>query len=183
MTVHVDPLNRDDGTGSRSKEADWLDQNTTASEHEWSTAETTFYMSEVPPHKKQLFSDLYDWHHGKGESDRSSTLHRMEMVSDTETFCAVLELPDSLQERVLHIMEDIDISANNFGGKSYEKIILAVSSLVYDEYLSSRPTEEVEYDQRLIFDDDFRELMDANSLGSNELRGIREQVRQKTEYF
>lgn len=181
--IHIDALDRTDGNGSRSREEDWLDANTTASEHQWSTAETTFYMSDVPAHKREQFSNLYDWHHGKGESDRSSTLPRMKMVADTETFCAVLELPEPLRERILHIMQDIDISSNNFGGKSYEKIILAVISLVHDEHLSSRPPGEVDFQQRLIFDGDFRELMESNSIGSKELRGVREQIRSKTSYF
>lgn len=183
MSIHIDPFDRTDGNGSRSREEDWLDQNTTAAEHQWSTADTTFYMSDVPPHKRSKFKDLYDVHHGKGESDRSSTLPRMKMVADTKTFCAVLELSEPLRERILHIMKNIDISANETGGKPYEKIILAVITLVHDEHLSAQPTGSVDYKQRLIFDDDFRELMEANSLGSKELRSVREQVRSKTEYF
>lgn len=181
--IYIDALDRSDGNGSRSREEDWLDANTTASENQWSTAETTFYMSEVPKHKKKRFKSLYDRHHGKGESDRSSTLARMKMMADTESFCAMLELSQPLRERVVHIMQDIDISANNFGGKSYEKIILAVISLVHDEHLSAQPKGAIDFDQRLIFDDDFRELMDSNSIGSREMRGVRDQIRQKTEYF
>lgn len=183
MSIHIDPLDRTDGNGSRSREEDWLDANTTASEHQWSTAETTFYISDAPPAQRNKFKDLYEAHHGKGESDRSSTLPRMKMQADAEAFCAILELPEPLRERIMHIMQNIDISSNNFGGKSYEKIILAVTSLVHDEHLSSQPIGNVDYKQRLIFDDDFRALMEANSIGSKELRGVREQVRSKTDYF
>jgi len=183
MSIHIDPLDRSDGNGSRSREEDWLDQNTTASENQWSTANTTFYVTDVPDHRRNKFENLYDRHHGKGESDRSSTLSRMKMVADTEAFCAVLDLPQLLRDRILYIMEDIDISSNNFGGKSYEKIILAVTSLVHDRHLSSLSPENIDYQQRLIFDDNFRDLMDSNSIGSRELRSIREMVRQKTDYF
>lgn len=181
--IHFDPLDRTGGNGSRTAEEDWLDQNTTSAENEWSSAETTFYYWDAPPHKQREFQSMYDAHHGKGDSNRASELSRMRAMSDTDAFCSMLELPEPVRERVIHIMEEIDISANNSGGKSYEKFILAVCTLAHDEYLSNRPEGEVEYKQRLIFDDTFRDLMDSNAVGSNELRSVREQIRTKTDFF
>lgn len=181
--IHLDTLDRSNGNGSRTTEEDWLDEHTTASANEWSSAETTFYYWDAPAHQQRNFKNLYDRQHGKGDSSRSSELPRMKAMADTKAFCAMLEVNSSVQERIEFIMERIDISANTYGGKSYEKIILAVCTLVYDEYLSSRPVKDVEYSQRLIFDDTFRDLMEANNLGSKELRGIREQIRSKSDYF
>lgn len=183
MSIHIDAFDRTGGNGSRTAEEDWLDENTTASENQWSSASTTFYMSDVPASKKNRFRDLYDAHHGKGDSNRSSELPRMRMSADADAYCSILELPEPLTERIQHILQNIDISSQKFGGKPYEKIILAVVTLVHDEHLSNQPPSAVQYDQRLIFDDTFRDLMEANSLGSKELRGMREQIRTKTDFF
>lgn len=181
--IHIDALDRRNGNGSRTTEEDWLDQHTTAATNEWSSANTTFYYWEAPASKKRQFKNLYDRQHGKGDPNRSSELPRMKAVADTKAFCSMLELGDKLVEEVLHIMRNIEIGSKHFGGKSYEKIILAVCTLVHDRDLSSRPASEISYEQRLIFDETFRELMDANDLGSSELRGVREQIRSTTDYF
>lgn len=183
MTIHVDNFYRKDGTGSRTREEDWLDVHSTAAENEWSRASTTFYMSEVPPSKQDRFESLYEWQHYKSSENRSTEARRMEMAADAETFSSMLELPDPAAERVSHVMEGLDWPQDRFGGKSYEKVILAVCSLVHDEELSSRRPESVQYDQRLIFDETFRDLMEANGLGSSELRGIRQQLRERTSFF
>jgi transcription initiation factor TFIIIB Brf1 subunit/transcription initiation factor TFIIB len=181
--IYFDQLDRTGGNGSRNEQEDWLDENTTSAENEWTSAETTFYYWKAPPHKQQAFKRLYDRQHGKGDSDRASELSQQRAMADSRAFCSMLELPESLRERVLYIMERMDFSSSTTGGKSYEKIILAVISLVYDEYLSSRPLEEIQYEQRLIFDETFRQLMENNGYGSKELRGVREQIRSKSDFF
>jgi len=181
--IYLDPFDRSNGNGSRTSEEDWLDEHTTSAENEWSSAKTTFYYWDAPAHKQRQYQELYEKQHGKGDSNRSAELPRMRALADTDSFCSMLELPNPVRERATHIVQNIDISSNETGGKSYEKIILAVISLVYDEHLSSLPPDSVQYDQRLIFDDTFRDLMDNNAIGSKELRGIREQVRTSSDYF
>lgn len=181
--IHIDPLDRSGGSGSRTSEEDWLDENSTAADNEWSSASTTFYSWEAPAHRESFFEELYDKHHGKGDSARATELGKKRIMADTRAFCSILELQSSLRERVEHIVERMDVSANASGGKSYEKIILGVISLVHDEYLSSRPINEVQYEQRLIFDDTFRALMESSGIGSKELRGVREHIRSKSAFF
>jgi hypothetical protein len=62
-----------------------------------------------------------------------------------------------------------------FGGKSYEKIILAVMSLVVDRDIETTDN----LDTRLIVQDSFKELMDAVGLGMTELRRVRRTVQQR----
>ena len=183
MNIHIDAFQRSIGNGSRTKEEDWLDQNTTASENQWSAASTTFYISDVPSHRESKFEDLHAKHHGMGGNNRSTELTHMRMLADAETFCSILELREEVRERIEQILQNIDISSQKFGGKSYEKLILAVITLAHDEYLSSHPPSATSHKERLIFDERFRELMEANSLGSKELRRVREQIRSKTEFF
>lgn len=184
---HYDPFDRSDGNGSRSAEEDWLDENTTAEENQWSTAETTFYYWEASAANQKKFQSLYKKHHGKGEDDRKSTIRRSHIVSDAEMFVSVLEMPRSQRERVTNIAEELNFSTKRFGGKSYEKILLAVCSLVSDEALSRNINQE-EVDgsianRRLILTDEFRDLMEVNSLGSKEHSRIRQMLREKTDFF
>lgn len=182
---HFDPFDRSNGNGSRSAEEDWLDEHTTAAENQWSTAETTFYYWEAGAGQSQHYKDLYDAHHGKGESDRDFTIRRSHIVNDAQTFVSILEMPDPERERVTQVAQDLDFS--QFGGKPYEKILLAVCSLVSDEALS-RNVNQNSIDsslanQRLILTDEFRDLMDVNNLGSKEHSRIRQMLREKTELF
>lgn len=181
-----DPLDRTNGNGSRSAEEDWLDDNTTSSENEWSTAETTFYYWEASSGQQSHFEELYDKHHGKGESDRRSTIRRSYIVKDARTFCSILELPDPQRNHVISIAEDLDFSSNRFG-KKYEKILLAVCSLVSDQalsqYIDNTNNSSDAIERRIVLSDEFRELMDANNLGSREHNRIRQMLREKTEHF
>lgn len=187
-SVHMyDPFDRSNGNGSRSAEEDWLDENTTAAENQWSTAETTFYYWEASDALRSRFEELYKAHHGKGERDRRSTIRRSHIVNDAETFASILELPAPQQQRVVEVAQDLDFSSTRFGGKPYEKILLAVCSLVSDEALSQRIENRqggsAMANQRVILSDDFRDLMEANDLGSREHSRIRQMLREKTEMF
>lgn len=176
-----DALDRRGGNGSRNAEEDWLDDNTTASENQWSTAATTFRVSEAPFHKQRLYQDLYDWHTGKGEADRRSTILRAQAIDDAETFTNILNIPSPERQRIITIVEDLDYASDRFGGKAYEKLILAVCSLVTDKALSSG--EEPSVEDRLIYDDTFEELMDNVGLDRREHNRIRAMLREKTDYF
>lgn len=185
---HFDSLDRSNGNGSRSAEEDWLDDNTTASENQWSTAATTFYISDAPAHRQAHFESLYEIHNGWGEADRRGSIRHSHLINDAETFCNILELPGYQRRRVLYVAENLDFSSKRFGGKSYEKILLAVCSLVSDEELSSRLQQngasgDALQRQRLILQDQFRDLMDANGLGSREHSRIRQMLREKTQFF
>lgn len=184
---HFDPLDRSNGNGSRSAEEDWLDDNTTAAENEWSTAETTFYYWEAGAGQSEHYKSLYDKHHGKGEDDRRSTIRRSCIISDAETFANILELPQPQADRVVRIAQDLNFSSNRFGGKPYEKIILAICSLVSDQALSQKldhtNLDSGAANRRIVLSDSFRDLMDVNSLGSREHNRIRQMLRVKTELF
>jgi len=102
-------------------------------------------------------------------------------VNDAQTFATILELPEYQKQRIIEIAEEFDFEANRFGGKPYEKILLAICSLVSDKELSDKPYASL--DKRIVLTDEFRELMDVNEMSSSEHNRIREMVREKTEYF
>lgn len=181
-----DKFDRSTGNGSRSAEEDWLDEHSTSAENEWSTAETTFYYWEADGNGSR-YKDLYDTHHGKGESDRKSTIRRSHIIKDAKTFVNILELPEPQAERVIQIAEELDFSSRVFGGKPYEKILLAICSLVSDRALSRKldhnnPSGSFA-DRRIVLDESFKNLMEVNELGSREHNRIRQMLREKTDLF
>lgn len=184
----LDPFDRTGGNGSRSASDDWLDKESIY-HNEWgSTAATTFNPEDkdgqgkqISRKKRERFQRLYRLHNGRGEPSRKDTIRASYIANDTETFLSVLEMPERQRQKVREIMENTDISSNNFGGRPYEKIILCACSLVADEKLSEQPTASVE--KRLLLTDRFRDLMDAIELSSREHRHIRHSIREKTDYF
>lgn len=187
-----DAFDRGSGNGSSSAEDDMVEKYSIF-HNEWgSAAATTFNPADtdskgnsIPRAKKQKFEDLYALHNGKGEQSRKSDIRWSHMKNDAETFMSVLELPTPQRKRVIHILKEVDIST--FGSdRTYEKIILAICSLVSDEELSERydETETTKlWSRRLYSRDAYQDLMEAVEMSVTEYRRIREQVRQKSEYF
>lgn len=184
----LDPFHRGNGNGSRSDTEDWLDEQSIF-DNEWgSSAATTFnpggtdaYGHELSEERREKFESLYKLHNGKMESSRKSDIRTSYVENDAKMFMSVLEMPDTQRERVLLILNDLDISSNNFGSRRYEKIILALCTLVSDEALTDRPNPSIE--NRLFLRDEFRDLMDCTGTSSSELRKIRRDIRQKSEHF
>lgn len=184
----LDPFDRSNGNGSRNETDDWLDGESIFSNEWGSTAATTFKPTDtdgqnhpIPQRKQNRLERLYDLQNGKGESSRKETIRASYIENDAETFMSVLELPEPQRETVREILTNLDISSNNFGGRRYEKIILAVCSLVADEALSNQPNPSVQ--DRLFLTDEFRDLMEVNSMSGSEHRSIRVSVREKSDYF
>lgn len=188
-----DAFDRSDGNGSASAEDDLVEKNSIF-HNEWgSSAATTFKPSDTDAHgndlsqkKQQKFEDLYALNNGKWEKSRKIDIHSSHVKNDAETFMSVLEIPTPQRKRVVHILDQVNISANNFGGRQYEKIILSICSLVCDEALSNRyppTTDEDVTSKRLFNQEEFKELMETVSMSGTEHRKIREKVRQESDYF
>lgn len=177
----LDPFDRSTGNGSRSETDDWLDGESIFSNEWGSTAATTFKPTDAPAQKQDQLDRLYKLQNGKGERSRKDTIRASYIENDAETFMSVLEMPEPQRETVRNILSNLDISSNNFGGRSYEKIILAICSLVADEALSTQPNPSV--NDRLFLTDEFRDLMEVNKMSGSEHRSLRVSVREKSEYF
>lgn len=174
-----DALERRSGDGSTEVTADWLDENSNVHPNHWSNARTTLRVSDAPPHKRDLFRDLKKANAGKGEDDRKSTLREAKILKDAHTFCVICDLDDSQREHVIDIIQESDISSNNYGGKPYEKIILAVMCLVVDESISNPE----HMDTRLTQNERFEQLMESVGMDIWEMQRMRQMVRKRTDYF
>jgi hypothetical protein len=175
MSYFHEFIEEEPGDGSRSLEEDWIDVNTTAKENRWSEAETTYRLSEAPPEMREKYRRMKDLNDNKWGSDRKGYVERTNMRTDAETFCDLLEFSDYKRKRVVNIVQQSDMSSNNFGGKQYEKVILAICSLVDDETTDS-------LDNRCIFTDTFQDLIESVDMDRGEHNRIRQMVRERTNF-
>jgi len=185
---NFDALDRKEGDGSRGNDEDWLDGNTRIKDNKWTTSCTTFWPdgldgqgNKLSQKKRKRYKELRKAHDRfsseKEEYNRKTTIRYGHIMNDVFTYCNICELPEHQSEEVASIIKDTDISSNNYGGKRYEKIILAVMSLIVDREIDSAE----DMDQRLILNDEFRELMDNNAMGTTELRKVRQMVRERVQ--
>jgi hypothetical protein len=183
QSVHnaVDSFDRSNGNGSSDTGDDWLDTNSIFGNEWGSQAATTFNPSDSARNQQDQMERLYKLNNGKYDSRRSHDVSESYVANDTETFMSVLELPSRQRETVREILDNLDISSNNFGSRKYEKIILTVCSLVADEALSNRRNPSL--DERLFLTDAFRDLMDVNRMSGSEHRKLRVAIREKSDYF
>lgn len=183
-----DSFARGNGNGSRNSTDDWLDEQSIF-DNEWgSAAATTFnpqdtdaHGDSIPKHKQEKFQSLYELHNGKMEKSRKADILTSHIKNDAKTFVSVLEMNEYERERVMLILDDLDISSNNFGSQRYEKIILALCTLVSDEQLGQRPDPSL--DERLLLQDRFKDLMDCTKTSSSDIRKLRKDIREKSEHF
>lgn len=177
-----DPFDRSIGNGSSSGEDDTIETGNVYEMNWGSQAATDFNPDEVraSPKKRAKFKQLERLNHGKGEQSRKDTIRASHISNDLETFMSVLELPSRQRETVREIVEEVGIDSNESGGVPYEKIILTVCSLVADEALSNR---DGKFNNRLLFSDEYRELMDVTKMSSKDHRKLRVMIREKSDYF
>ena len=189
----LDPFNREVGSGSRNAEEDWVDDSSIFGNQWGSTAATTFNPSgqdgtgeSLTPRQEKKYKNLYELHNGRGESDRHHTILESYIKNDAKMFMSTLDMPAHQRSDVLNIIQDLDISSQNFGKyRPYEKIILAVCSLVSDKALTQRIDEgaDMSIDDRIFSTESFEELMESVGMTSGEHRQIRNRVRDESDYF
>ena len=183
-----DMLDRNEGTGSRNVEEDWLDGNSSVKDNKWTTSRTTFWPDAEDGHGNKLTGDsrkrwkelrkAHDRFSSEGDNyDRKTTIRYGHIMNDVHTFCNLCELSKHHTEEVASIINNSDISSKNYGGKRYEKIILAVMSLIVDRDIDTVDN----IDQRLILDEDFKQLMENAKMGTTELRKVRQMVRERVD--
>jgi len=191
-TAH-DQLERSAGNGAAS-EKDALVDGSSIFTNEWgSAAATTFDPqdtdasgNDISNHKQNQFEDLYALHNGRYEQSRKGDIRSSHIHNDLNTFCSVLELEQSQRDNIEHVVNNIGVASTEFGGRKYEKIILAICSLVVDKRLSEQHSVHTDIDvqaRRLTNRADFTELMDTVGMTPTELREIRTQIRKRSQFF
>lgn len=179
---YLDPFDRSSGSGARSTSDDWVDDESIFTNQWGSTAATTFDPSDASAAHQNRFERLYELQNGKGEQSRKQTIRSSHVENDAETFMSVLELPSKQRQEVRDVLAEIDIGSTNFGPRGkYEKIILAICSLISDRSLSQQSNPSIQ--DRLLFTDKYRDLMEATGMSSTDHRKLRVSIREKSDYF
>lgn len=178
----VDPFDRSIGNGSSSGEDDTIETGNVYEMNWGSQAATDFNPDEVRTSHKQRakFRQLEKLNHGKGEQSRDKTIRASHINNDLETFMSVLELPSRQRDTIREVVEEVGVDSNKFGGIPYEKIILTICSLVADEALSNN---NGNFNERLLFSDEYRELMNVTGMSSKDHRSLRVKIRDKSSHF
>ena len=166
-------LDRSSGNGSRKYTEDWLDENTTAKEDRFAKGRTTFRPDDAPSHLQRKYEWLRDRHNGKWAKDRDRQLKKAMIRVDAEAFCDVLNLSSVESQEVQEIIEDSDMSSNNYGGKPYEKVVVAICSLVSDKYTD-------DFDNRIVNTERFGEILEHVDMSRGEHKRLRQAVRERS---
>lgn len=168
-------ISSEKGDGSGSETAGLLDETNVRSHDERSLARTWISIEDVPPDRRDKWRRIInEWHDGQSDPDKGSANWRAGKLNDARLFASHLGLSEPERDKVVEMADEIDFT--KFGSFKTEQVLVACCSLVRDEN-----TEE--YGNRIILQDEFRELMDVTGLGSSQHRKIRQAIRERTDYF
>lgn len=168
-----DKLDRGHGSGARSTTEDFIASETFEQENRFATSRTTFEARDADSAQSR-WRRLAETNDRKRKGEDSQFFRRAERLQDTELFCDILDLANPLRVEILRIVESFEFDSKKYGGKSYEKIILVIINLVHDTTLGEGDS----YEDRIIYDESYQELMEMVGLDSTERKRIRQRVRE-----
>jgi len=161
------------GAGANKELDDMIDDAGIINNDGRSNTRTTFLAGEASYDSERRYNQykrLAKVNDGMWDSNRAADNFKADMRRITKTFCSQVELNSRQQERVQWVMDDMDI--NSFGSYSTEKVLLGVMSLVANE------------DRRLLRDEDsFRGLVVSVEMTMDEVKRVRQLIRDRTDTF
>lgn len=164
---------RKQGDGSKTALEEIIDQNAVIENDGRSTTRTMFY-AEDANYDSPVIEQRYRWlaklNDGVGEKGRFTANYNADVRRFIQTLGGHLELTAYQVDRVIYVMADLNL--NTFGPYSYEKISMAVISLVANE------------DRRLIRDEPiFQTYLEDMYMDLDTLKRIRRMVVDRTDAF
>ena len=111
---------------------------------------------------------------GVQDKDRSKHNWRAGKLNDAKLIADRLELTRPERDKLKRMADSVNF--NRFGSYRSEQVLLACASLISDENTTV-------YDNRIILQDEFREMLTSFDMGSNDHQQIRQAIRDRTEYF
>lgn len=122
--------------------------------------------------------DKWEWlnqlNDGVQDKNRSKHNWRAGKLNDAKLIANRLELTRPERDKLKRMADSVDF--NQFGSYRSEQVLLACASLISDENTTV-------YDNRIILQDEFREMLKSFDMGSNDHQQIRQAIRDRTEYF
>lgn len=157
-----------DGSGAASAIEELIDENAVIEHDGRASTRTFFYVAEAAERSKRQFERMIRLQEGEGDPQRDVENRAADRRRTVDGFCSQLDMSDYHKERVEHVVGGLNMS--HMAHYSSPKVILAIISLIANE------------DDRFIRDEEtFRDLMTDVGTSLDELKNIRELVRQKSE--
>jgi len=161
------------GDGAASEIAEMIDETQPDAENGSSMMHTKFNHWEAPSDEGK-WRNLWKLADGQRNSDKSSKNWHAGKMNDAELFAGQLNFAEHERRKLKRMATTIDFT--KFGSFSTEQVMVASASLIRDENTSK-------YENRIILQDEFKELMEVTGLGSKQLRKIRQAIRERTDFF
>lgn len=176
---HLRPQQNGGGNGDQER---FIDQ-TSPQENDGRSETVTGFDPRDAPNRERVYRQgewmtKWEWlnqlNDGVQDKERGKQNWQAGKMNDAKLIADHLSLPPTEREKLLRMTEEIDF--NNFGSHTTEQVLVACASLCSDENTTV-------YENRIILQDEFRELMDAFDMGSKDHRQIRQSIRDRTDFF
>jgi len=122
--------------------------------------------------------DKWEWlnqlNDGVQDKNRGKRNWQAGKMNDAKLIADHLSLAPDEREKLLLMTEEIDF--NSFGSYKSEQVLVACASLVSDENTTV-------YENRIILRDEFRDLLEAFDMGSQDHQQIRQAIRDRTDFY
>jgi hypothetical protein len=142
------------------------------------TARTGFSLDDVDPSRRERWQRLSEINSGAYRSERGRELQK----AGVQTVADTLDCSERVFERALHIVETTEIQDELGTHVSYEAVALGAVSLVADKHRSEYldPTDAAERGVTSVTrEDDFHELRNAWDVEGDDVRKVRERIRER----
>lgn len=177
-TQHLRPQ-QDGGNGEQER---YIDKTSPQENDGRSETVTGFDPRDAPSgervYREGQWMDKWEWFNqlndGVQDKERGKQNWRAGKRNDAKLIADHLSLAPSERDKLVRMAEEIDF--NNFGSHTTEQVLVGCASLVSDENTTV-------YENRIILQDEFRELMEVLGMGSKEHRQIRQSIRDRTDFF
>jgi hypothetical protein len=187
-------INRDPGSGSLSQQEAWVAETELDGMNDGRyDTRTMFYGWESDtkgpsqlhrdPSDRRSWSDLSKWNDGMWEPDREIQNFNADVRRWTQTFCNQLDIPSYQYQRVEYIVQDVDLSYLQKHCLSAEHVILGAISLVVDAESDVSDQESWDFDDWIIYSDEFRDMMDNIEMEMDDLWTARKVIHSESKYF
>lgn len=180
MQDAIDELNQrhvhnEKGDGAADEIHALMDENNIRQEDGRSLAQTWIRLDDVPPEKRNKWERIINnYHDGQTDPEKGKQNWAAAKVNDAKLFADHLDFKKHERDKLVQMAGHIDFT--NFGSYSTEQVLVGCCSLIRDENTD-------QYENRIILQDEFKELMEVAGIGSKQHRKIRKAIRERTDYF
>lgn len=196
-------IDRSPGSGSLSRTEAWVSQSaqsrSPSNDGRYGTRTTFYYTGDSrvedgslerhqqhrDPADRRSWTDLSKWNDGMYATEsRGGQNWQADIQRWIETFASQLDLNAIQTDNVRYVIDDIDIDeATNSNTLNSEVLILAAISMVVDADTTSWPDDDWTFQDWIINQDRFQQLMNDIEMGRDQLWEARKLIQRDSDFF